>query len=100
MWAPACQPCTLILGALYSKRGITGTLYGTFVGGGYYDKSMAALIENDHVSHVWHLGARLSWDVPINGGHIFSVYANVSNLLNQAPPQSGLEPSAAWQMAH
>ena len=48
---------------------------------------MAALIENGHVSHVWYLGAGLSWDVPVNGGHMFPVYA--SNLLNQAPPSTG-----------
>jgi iron complex outermembrane recepter protein len=77
------------IGASYAKRGFTGFLHGTFVGGGYYDKSMAALIENDHVSHVWYVGAGLSWDMTIDGRHMFAMYANVNNLFNQAPPSVG-----------
>jgi outer membrane receptor protein involved in Fe transport len=76
------------IGVTYAKSRVTGTLYATYIGAGSYDKSMASQIENNHVPHVWYVGGGVNWDVP-SGRCSCSLYANVNNLFNQAPPSVG-----------
>lgn len=75
--------------AEYLHGRTTVLLYGTYVGAGDFDKPLASEIQDDHVPHVWYLGAGLRHQVPILG-RTCTAYASVSNLLNQGPPHVGL----------
>jgi iron complex outermembrane receptor protein len=70
-------------------RGLTALLLdGTYIGAGDYDKALDSEIQNDHVPHVWYLGATVQHGLPLLGRDCV-VYASVNNLLNQAPPHVG-----------
>jgi iron complex outermembrane recepter protein len=72
----------------YAQGATTLLLYGTYIGSGDYDKALASQIENDHVPHVWYLGASVQQQLSLLGPEGV-VYASASNLLNKAPPYVG-----------
>src|SRR5262249_4382892 len=68
----------------YTRGLTTVLLYETYIGSGYYNKALDATIRNNHVPHVWYLGATAQQGMPFLGHDCF-VYASVNNLLNQKP---------------
>jgi outer membrane receptor protein involved in Fe transport len=72
----------------YSRGPLTALLDGTYVGAGDYSKISGATIENNHVPHVWYLGATLQYGLPVLGNDS-AVYASVNNALNEEPPHPG-----------
>lgn len=73
----------------YLRSETTMVLYGTYLGAGDFDKALASEIQNDHVPHVWYVGASVRRELPIFGTAC-AAYASVNNILNQAPPHPGL----------
>jgi hypothetical protein len=76
------------LSAQFTRGGTTALLSGVYIGSGSYHKSMAAEIQNDHVPHVWYVGATLEQRLQLLGADC-AAYAAVSNLFNQEPPHPG-----------
>jgi iron complex outermembrane receptor protein len=72
----------------YLHRLTTVLLSGTYIGAGDFDKALASEIQNDHVPHVWYLGASVRYELPVHRGNC-AAYAGVNNLLDQAPPHVG-----------
>jgi hypothetical protein len=72
----------------YSRGPMTVLLDGIYVGSGEYSKVSGATIQNNHVPHVWYLGATLQYGLPFPGKDSV-VYASVNNFLNQEPPHPG-----------
>ena len=70
-------------------RGRTALLLdGVYIGGGDFNKALSNVIQNEHVPHVWYLGASMQHGLPLFGRDCV-VYVSVNNLLNQAPPHVG-----------
>jgi iron complex outermembrane receptor protein len=77
------------IGIRYARGAITGLIDGVYIGAGDYNKLSGATIQNNHVPHVWYLGATLQYGVPLLGKDSV-IYASVNNLLDQEPPHPGL----------
>lgn len=76
------------IGIRYARGAITTMLDGSYIGAGEYNKLSNATIQNNHVPHVWYLGATLQYGLPVLGRDSV-IYASVNNLLNQEPPNPG-----------
>jgi iron complex outermembrane recepter protein len=72
----------------YTRGPTTVLIYETYIGSGDYNKALDATIQNNHVPHVWYLGATVQQGMPFLGRDCFA-YASVNNLLNQKPPHPG-----------
>lgn len=73
----------------FSKGGTAVLLSGVYIGSGSYRKNMAAQLQNNHVSHVWYVGASVDRRLPFVCDKC-SVFAAVNNLFDAAPPHPGL----------
>ncbi len=76
------------LSVQFTRGDTTGQLSGVYIGSGSYRKSMSATVQNNHVPHVWYVGASIDQRLTALCGDC-SVYASVSNLLDRSPPHPG-----------
>lgn len=76
------------LSAVYKRGQTSALLSGVYIGSGYYNKSMAAEIQNDTVPHVWYVDTTIERRLHNLCGDC-SVYASVSNLFDRKPPHPG-----------
>jgi outer membrane receptor protein involved in Fe transport len=76
------------LSVQFARGDTIALLSGTYIGSGSYRKSMSADIQNNHVPHVWYVGATIDQQLSSLCGNC-SAYVSVSNLFDRDPPHPG-----------
>lgn len=72
----------------FARGDTTALLSGVYIGSGSYRKRMSGEVQNNHVPHVWYIGASIDRRLRFLCSDC-SVYAAVHNLLDRAPPHPG-----------
>lgn len=72
----------------FSRGGTTALLSGIYIGSGSYRKNLSAELQNNHVPHVWYVGATIEQRLGFLCTDC-SAYAAVNNLFDQPPPHPG-----------
>ena len=72
----------------FARGDTTALLSGVYIGSGSYRKRMSSEVQNNHVPHVWYIGASIDRRLRFLCNDC-SVYASMHNLFDRAPPHPG-----------